>query len=427
MVSDQNSSDPAPECQTMASDQLSSDPAPKCQNMALNHDSLSPAIQRQEKELKIYSFRNHKWYQSHVALDLGLRGVVGVEFIKKRSFMTLKKCSVTKRYGMKEHFILPIQVSTARVDVSTTKRDGVDSGFAEYRDKQVKSESVDVVSTISSSAVKTVESKVESVDVKNKGVCSTIETQPIKKNNFSPSIIEDWNSNDESVKIKTAQAKEIVDSKKSQEVKKKEKDPEDSLIMGDDDLSTIPEKETYEVIKYSIEDLVLILCESDDTFENDSECDLPSCDDFSPVNIPEGRFVTFSNPIFDSNNDFTSSDDESLFDEDVPKDNVKIYSKPLFEFDNEYISSDVNPLFDEVLKNIENKDCYLDEPDLLVTPLSDANEGECLDPGGDVEEIELLLHHDPSTLKMSVASILEGFTNESPLEENDDLFNLGVV
>nr|GFD36554.1 hypothetical protein [Tanacetum cinerariifolium] len=32
----------------MASDQNSSDPAPECQTMALNHDSLSPAIQRQE-------------------------------------------------------------------------------------------------------------------------------------------------------------------------------------------------------------------------------------------------------------------------------------------------------------------------------------------------------------------------------------------
>nr|GFD15629.1 hypothetical protein [Tanacetum cinerariifolium] len=44
----QNSSEPAPECQTMASDQISSDPAPECKTMSLNHDSLSPAIQRQE-------------------------------------------------------------------------------------------------------------------------------------------------------------------------------------------------------------------------------------------------------------------------------------------------------------------------------------------------------------------------------------------
>nr|GEV34208.1 ribonuclease H [Tanacetum cinerariifolium] len=33
----------------MASDQNSSDPTPECQTMALNHDSLSPAIQRQGK------------------------------------------------------------------------------------------------------------------------------------------------------------------------------------------------------------------------------------------------------------------------------------------------------------------------------------------------------------------------------------------
>nr|GFB57687.1 retrovirus-related Pol polyprotein from transposon TNT 1-94 [Tanacetum cinerariifolium] len=37
------------ELRQMASDQNSSDPAPECQTMALNHDSLSPAIQRQGK------------------------------------------------------------------------------------------------------------------------------------------------------------------------------------------------------------------------------------------------------------------------------------------------------------------------------------------------------------------------------------------
>nr|GEV88675.1 hypothetical protein [Tanacetum cinerariifolium] len=58
--------------------------------------------------------------------------------------------------------------------------------------------------------VKTVELKHECVDVKNKGVYSTIETKPIRKNNFSPPITEDWNFDDESevdfkpkVKVKT--------------------------------------------------------------------------------------------------------------------------------------------------------------------------------------------------------------------------------
>ncbi|GJR16453.1 hypothetical protein Tco_0799105 [Tanacetum coccineum] len=176
-------------------------------------------------------------------------------------------------------------------------------------------------------------------------------------------------------------------------------EPEDSLIMGNEELNSIPEKESDEFIKSSVKDLVTIPRESEDT---------------------SGSDMTFSNPLFDSYNDFTSSDDESLSDEDVPKD-VKIYSNPLFEFDDEYISSDVNPLFDEVLEDIECRDSYdsnLDESTFLVTPLSDSNEDECLTPRDD---IKLLLHHDPS---ISVVSILEGFIDEPPLEENGDLFYL---
>ncbi|GJU29376.1 hypothetical protein Tco_1172965 [Tanacetum coccineum] len=173
----------------------------------------------------------------------------------------------------------------------------------------------------------------------------------------------------------------------------------DSLIMGNEELSTIPEKESDEFIKSSFEDLVPIPSEFEDTSESDSDCDLPSCDDFFPINSYEEKSMTFSNPLFDSNEDFTSSDDESLSDEDVSEDNVKIYSNPLFEFDDEYISYGINPLFDEVLENIESKDSYvssLDEPALLVIPLSDANEDECFDPGGDIDEIDPFLDMDIS-------------------------------
>ncbi|GJW41448.1 hypothetical protein Tco_0067293, partial [Tanacetum coccineum] len=128
-------------------------------------------------------------------------------------------------------------------------------------------------------------------------------------------------------------------------------EPKDSLIMGNEELSTIPEKELDEFIKSSVEDLVPIPRESEDTSGSDSENVLPSSDDFYP--IFEEKSVTFSNPLFDSN-DFTSSDDESLSDEDVPED-VESYSNPLFEFDDEYISRDVNPLFDEVFRDINAK------------------------------------------------------------------------
>nr|GEV16406.1 hypothetical protein [Tanacetum cinerariifolium] len=154
----------------------------------------------------------------------------------------------------------------------------------------------------------------------------------------------------------------------SNEIAPEESD--NSLSMGDEHLDTIPKTKSDKVIKSSVEDLVPIPSESEDTSESDSKCILPSCDDFSPINVFKEKSVTFSNPLFNLNDDFTSSDDESLSDEDVPEENVKIYSNPLFEFDDECISSDVNPLF---------------------------HEDECFDPGGNFDEIDAFLDIDTST------------------------------
>ncbi|GKC46564.1 reverse transcriptase domain-containing protein [Tanacetum coccineum] len=71
--------------------------------------------------------------------------------------------------------------------------------------------------------------------------------------------------------------------------------------------------------------------------------------------------------------------------------------------------------------DFDSYDSNLDESTFLVTPLSDSNKDECLTPRDD---IEFLLHHDPSTSLKSVASILEGFIDDPPFEENDDLFDL---
>nr|GEX55818.1 hypothetical protein [Tanacetum cinerariifolium] len=165
--------------------------------------------------------------------------------------------------------------------------------------------------------------------------------------------------------------------------------PDNSLSMRDEHLDTISETESDEVIKSSVEDLVSIPSESEDTSESDSKSVVPLCDDFSPINIFEEKSVTFTNPLFNSNDDLASSDDESLSDEGVLEDNrtssARIHMIP-------------------------------------TLTLSDVNEDEYFTPGDDVE---LLLHRDPSTPIMSVVSILEGFTDEPPLKENDDLFDLG--
>ncbi|GJY24992.1 hypothetical protein Tco_0399718 [Tanacetum coccineum] len=114
---------------------------------------------------------------------------------------------------------------------------------------------------------------------------------------------------------------------------------------------------------FSAEEIVPIPRESEDTSRSDSKNVLPSCDDFSSINVPRDDSVTFSNP--------------------------------LFEFDVNFNSIDF--------------------------PSHTSFWDECLAPGDD---IEILLHHDPSTPMKSVASILEGFIDDPPFEENDDLFDL---
>ncbi|GJT40700.1 hypothetical protein Tco_0940565 [Tanacetum coccineum] len=64
------------------------------------------------------------------------------------------------------------------------------------------------------------------------------------------------------------------------------------------------------------------------------------------------------------------------------------------------LSKDPNQSSQSSAKNIESKDSYvsnLDEPTLLVTPLSDANEDECFDPRGEIDEIDAFLDMNIST------------------------------
>nr|GEU69564.1 hypothetical protein [Tanacetum cinerariifolium] len=96
-------------------------------------------------------------------------------------------------------------------------------------DEHFESVSVDVISNIAPSNVKTVESKHKTVDVNHKGVFSTEEPKLVMKNNFSTPIIEigilmmkvrvlDLEN------IKSTQAKEIADLKKRvKKIGKKEK------------------------------------------------------------------------------------------------------------------------------------------------------------------------------------------------------------
>ncbi|GJY98061.1 reverse transcriptase domain-containing protein [Tanacetum coccineum] len=85
-------------------------------------------------------------------------------------------------------------------------------------------------------------------------------------------------------------------------------------------------------------------------------------------------------------------DDKSFLKEDVQEENFQVYSNPLFEFDDNYNSSDINPLFNKILEDVASKDSNVsnfDKPVLLNTPLFD--EDECFDPGGEIDKIDAFM------------------------------------
>nr|GFB83266.1 hypothetical protein [Tanacetum cinerariifolium] len=72
-----------------------------------------------------------------------------------------------------------------------------------------------------------------------------------------------------------------------------------TLLMGDEDSSTIPTRETDQFIESGADDLVPIPKESGETSNNDSECNMLDIS-LPTTNVREDNFVTFSNPLFDT-------------------------------------------------------------------------------------------------------------------------------
>nr|GEW69826.1 hypothetical protein [Tanacetum cinerariifolium] len=200
-------------------------------------------------------------------------------------------------------------------------------------------------------------------------------------------------------------------------------EPVDSLSMGDKHLNTIPATESDEFIKSSVENLVPNPSES----EGKNECDVPAC------------FTTFSNILFDADYEFDSSDDQSLYDEDVPE---KIFSNPLFE--EEIIPMKIDQHHDnaesDLIESLLNHDSsiisssskidslldeFAGELTLLKSILLGINETDC-DPQNEILLIERLLY-DNSSLRppkefVSENSEIESFSpSPIPIKDSDSL------
>ncbi|GJZ93019.1 hypothetical protein Tco_0665084 [Tanacetum coccineum] len=165
----------------------------------------------------------------------------------------------------------------------------------------------------------------------------------------------------------------------------------DSLIMEDEHFNKIPETESDEENESSVKDLNLNLSESEDLSEDlsniESECDVPVCDDFT----------TFSNPLFDSNDDFTS--------------NTSIVS---------------SPKFDSLLEEFSGELAHID----LISPEIDEAD---FDPEEEIRLVEKLLYDNSSPRPPEELNtenydvVIESFSpspipvkgSDSPMEEID--------
>nr|GEW37596.1 reverse transcriptase domain-containing protein [Tanacetum cinerariifolium] len=173
-------------------------------------------------------------------------------------------------------------------------------------------------------------------------------------------------------------------------------EPEDSLRIGDEHLDTIPEKESDEFIKSSVENLVPSPSESED----EHECDVPACDDFT----------TFSNLLFDADDDFSShphhfNDESDLIESLLNQDSLIISS------------SKIDSLLNE----------FADELILLKSIPPGIDEADC-DPKEEIHLIEKLLY-DKSSLRPleefifenSNAAIESFSPSPIPLEDSDSV------
>nr|GEW71509.1 hypothetical protein [Tanacetum cinerariifolium] len=175
-------------------------------------------------------------------------------------------------------------------------------------------------------------------------------------------------------------------------------EPKDSLIMGDEHLDTIPEKESNEFIKSSIENLV-------------------------------------SNPTDDN---FSSGDDKSFFDEDVSK---EIYSNPLF--DEEIISIKIDPHHfnaeSDLIESLLNQDSSIISSSKIDSLLDEfaseliflksiplgIDEADC-DPKEEIRLIEKLLYDNSSPRPPkefnpeNYNAVIESFSPSPILVEDSD-------
>ncbi|GJX31093.1 hypothetical protein Tco_0240948 [Tanacetum coccineum] len=215
-------------------------------------------------------------------------------------------------------------------------------------------------------------------------------------------------------------------------------EPEDSLSMGDEHLSTIPKKESDKVIKSSVENLVPIPSESKDLTDYESECDMPVCDDSSSkneglddiVSIPPGKEIDHLDAIPDSVQSLLNRANSIIFlieefagelapidpippgiveaDFD-PEEDIRLIEKLLNDDSSPHSPEELNSeIPDAIIESfspspipVEDSDSLMEEIDIFLAPddsIPPGIENDDYDSEGDVLFLEELLNDDSISL-----------------------------
>ncbi|GJT04644.1 hypothetical protein Tco_0839106 [Tanacetum coccineum] len=140
-------------------------------------------------------------------------------------------------------------------------------------------------------------------------------------------------------------------------------EPDNSLSMGDEHLSTIPEKE-----ESSVEDLVLIPSEFEGI--SDSMCDVSFCDNSTPLEASKDHYEI----ILDSNDEYSLSDENSLYNEDIDYIDASPPDSELVSLEEiEALKDNPTPSSDFVTKSPSTSpNSFLEETNILYNSLPDS-------------------------------------------------------
>nr|GEV51983.1 hypothetical protein [Tanacetum cinerariifolium] len=183
-------------------------------------------------------------------------------------------------------------------------------------------------------------------------------------------------------------------------------DPEYSLSMRYENLSTPSETESDEVNKSSLENLLPILSEYKVTSDDENECDVPICEDSSTFDVCEDH----SKILFDSSNDDISNDDDDAF-EDIKYVKASPLDSELVSLEKENDETRSGSTTTHANNSLPEYDsfCFVIKPDqerLTCVVMKDISNGSSNDPL--LEEVDLFLASDNS-----IPSGIENFDYDS--------------